>query len=164
MNEVAFIVNKKSKLYENYMAEKVEREKCWELLKKFIKDNIGEHLVDKYLILRRDLALSLTLEGYKQYKDSLKKDKVDEVYLFKKNSQINKLWNKIFDENINGSKLHANRIWYWDYMTHGTYKMFDYKDIVYGYLKGNYELKDSVMTEIKMSEYYKVIEEMENEK
>jgi|GEM_PF-6876737 len=162
MNEVAFIVKEDSELYNNYITEKIEKEKCWELLKEFIKNSMGEEIVDKYIVLGRDLILSLTEKGHKLFQDSVKKDKLEQCYKFKINSQINKLWNKVFDKNIIKENLNANSLWYWDYMNKGIYSMFDYNGKVYGYLNGYCKLKEDDMTEIKMSEYYKIVEEMKD--
>lgn len=58
----------------------------------------------------------------------------------------------------------CNDFWYFDCLMRGKYNLWDYNGEVYGYLESAYELKlTEDMEEIKMSEYYKIIEEIENE-
>ena len=58
----------------------------------------------------------------------------------------------------------CNDFWCFYCLMQGKYNLWDYNGEVYGYLESDYELKViEDMEEIKMSEYYKVIEEIENE-
>lgn len=84
------------------------------------------------------------------------------LYKFKVNSQTQKLWEKEVISKIDIKAYEAIKFWWINCIWSGRYTIWDYNGEVYGMFeaKDNIQLTDD-MEEIKMSEYYKVIEEME---
>lgn len=76
---------------------------------------------------------------------------------------MQKSWNEEVVSKVDFKIINAIRFWYLSFIFQGNYNLWDYEGTIYGYLKntaGNINLAD-YMTEIKMSEYYSVIESME---
>lgn len=87
------------------------------------------------------------------------------LYKFKVKSQTQKRWEQEVINQIDMKAYEALKFWWTECLLFwsGRYTIWDYKNEVYGIL----EAKDGIqltedMEEIKMSEYYKIIEEMEN--
>lgn len=58
----------------------------------------------------------------------------------------------------------AIKFWWINSIWSGRFNLWDYNGEIYGMFEANGDIKlTEDMEEIKMSEYYKVIEEMENE-
>ena len=83
---------------------------------------------------------------------------------FKKNSFINKEWVKRAVGLKNVRK--PSPAWYNNYMMgHSSSRLFDYKGVVYcSFSADQIEMPSDTFTEIKGSEFYKVMEEIENGK
>lgn len=164
MVEVAFKIVKGSKFYNDYFNEKEERRKFHDLAKEFFKNN-GFSLNGKYIQSER-LHIELTDEEQEKYSSQLMKyhDNYG-MCVFKKKSKIQKKWGKEVYNKVDHSKIEKIKFWWLVYISVGSYALWDYEGEIYGYLKNNN--KDSInlpchMEEIKMSEYYRVIEESES--
>lgn len=156
MVEVAFIVNPESELYKNYFIGKEERQRFHDIAREFFAEY---DLLDsgKYH-MGNTLILELSPEKYNEYANQIKKEKIDGMYVFKKNAPMQKEWlNKVVSK-VDFVKFNLNDFWYWDYIKKGRYSMWDVDGILYGYLcdddADEINLYDDEMTRIKMSEYY----------
>ena len=163
MNEAAFIVKEDSNLYKNYFEAKKEKEKFKKLAYEFFKKN--NLLDDKLFNLSGDLYLELTKEQKELYKNQICKNPNSHgLYKFKYKSDMNNKWISEVSSKIDFNTLRLNDVWYWDYISNGKYSMFDYNNVVYGYLLDNNHDEvalDDRVKRIKMSEYWKIKEEIE---
>ena len=162
MREIAFIVKKDSKMYESYMIEKTEKQRFHNFAYDFFeKRDFGKG--DKYILSER-LSLELDSEHIEKYKNQLIADRDDGFSRFKLNSKIQKEWESEVVSKCDMNKLRHNSIWYYDFIYSGSSAMWDYQGQVYGYLSSKHEDIKTCddMKIIKLSEYYKIIEEIEN--
>lgn len=155
--EKAFKVKKDSRLYNNYFISKSEKERFRQLANSFF-DSIGYN--GHYTLTRR-----LMVDQSELFPNELCKTQTREgLYRFKINSPTQKQWEQEVVDKIDMKSCNCNDFWYLDCLMRGKYSLWDYNGEVYGYLESDYELKlTEDMEEIKMSEYYKIIEEIENE-
>lgn len=154
--EKAFKVKKDSRLYNNYFVSKSEKERFRQLANSFF-DSIGYD--GRYTLTRR-----LMVDQSELFPNELCKTQTREgLYRFKINSPTQKQWEQEVVDKIDMKSCNCNDFWYLDCLMRGKYSLWDYNGEVYGYLESDYELKlTEDMEEIKMSEYYRIIEEMEN--
>ena len=160
-NEKAFIAKPDSKLYKDYFIERKENQKFHELALNFFKGlNLSEGR--KYCIGKR-LMVELTEEEYSQYKHQLLKDKKEGLYVFKKNSNLQKAWEINVVSQCNMNYIYLTQFWYWDFISVGSYSLWNDETTLYGYVHSkNGELNiPYYVEEIKLSEYYAKIEEKE---
>lgn len=156
-NEKAFILDKSCKLSKNCMAAQKERNKFHQLAKNFAE----KHFAAKEMTYK----MHSTLICDKEIPGQVCKNKTDGLFRYKKNSDTQKAWEAEVTSQIDFSPLKETSFWYWGLITVGAYNLWSYKDIVYGYLYDKQKepkLPDGA-TEIKMSDYYKIIEELEAE-
>lgn len=112
------------------------------------------------------MGIKLNSEQKERFCEQLKKhDDENGMSVFKKNSYMQKLWNETVTSKVDFKALDATICWYLSFIGRGSYNLWDYNGVLYGYLKDKY--KDDIliadyMTEIKMSKYYSVIEQIEN--
>ena len=161
LNEKAFIVKPDSKLYTNYFIERKEKQKFHELALDFFKRfNLSEG--GKYCINER-LMIELTEEEYSQYKHQLLKDKREGLYVFKKNSTMQKEWELKVVNQCNTNNFYLTSFWSWDFIEAGRYALWNDGVNLYGCVesKGTEPKIPQYAEEIKLSEYYAKIEEME---
>lgn len=86
------------------------------------------------------------------------------LYKFKVNSSTQKRWEQEVISHIDIEAYNAIKFWWMNCIWSGRYTIWDYNGEVYGMFEANEDIKlTDDMEEIKMSEYYKVIEEMEDE-
>lgn len=74
---------------------------------------------------------------------------------------MQKAWNEEVTSKVDFEAIKAIRFWYFNFINHGSCNLWDNNGTVYGYLKDTYKEEIQLadyMTEIKMSEYYSVIE------
>ena len=158
----AFKVKKDSKLYQDYFRSEAERKKFKELGDTFF-DKIGYNgaytlthnlMVEDYL---STLSKFFPNELCK-YADS------NGLYKFKIKSPTQKRWEEEVISKIDMEAYNAIKFWWMNCIWSGRYTIWDYNGEVYGMFeaKGDIKLTDD-MKEIKMSEYYRIIEEMEDE-
>lgn len=164
MKEIAFTVNPDSELYINYFKKKDEKAKFHSLAKKFFEDN---GITGDYKYYQTEfLGIKLNSEQKERFCEQLKKyDDENGMSIFKKNSIMRKLWNETVTSKVDFKVLNATNCWQRRFINYGSYNLWDYNGVLYGYLEDKY--KDDIliadyMTEIKMSEYYSVIEQIEN--
>lgn len=164
MKEIAFVVKQDSEFYNKYFKAKEEKQHFHDLAKIFFEKydliNNAEYYQAEFL------GLKLNAEQKNKFAEQLKKhDDKNGMSIFKKNSPMQKEWNKDVTSKVNFEIIHAINLWYFGFIYCGNYNLWDYNGSIYGYLKDSYkeeiELAD-YMTEIKMSEYYSVIESIES--
>ena len=162
MKEVAFTVKSDSEFYIKYFKAKEEKQKFHDLARTFFEKHdlldSGEYYQTKFL------GLKLNAEQKNKFAKQLKKyDDENGMSLFKKNSKMQKSWNEDVTSNVDFEIIDVIKFWYFGFINHGSYNLWDYNGTIYGYLKDNYneEIKlTDYMMEIKMSEYYSVIESL----
>lgn len=163
MKEIAFTVNKDSQFYKNYFLAKEESQKFNELAKEFFKKhNLFE---TKKYYQTEFLGLELTEEQKALYADQIKKnDDENGMTRFKKRSAMQKSWKEDVASKVDFDVIEKPKFWWFEFITRGSYSLWDHDGVIYGYLKDSYkeEIKlADYMTEIKMSEYYMAIEATE---
>jgi hypothetical protein len=166
MNEIAFKVAPNSKLYENYFAQKEEKQKMHELAMKFFeKHNI---LSEGAYYQTEFLALGLTVEEKERFADQIKKHRDENgLYLFKKKSPMQQDWTNSVVSHVDLQKLRCTKFWYMNFIRFsGSHCLWNDGDDVYGMLKSDSDfgnLPDFIIP-MKMSEYYSLVERLEGEK
>lgn len=164
MKEVAFKVRKDSEFYKKYFEAQEEKKKFKQLAEKFLDENGFQDVKESYMSDR--LMLDLSHEQREKYKNELIKDTNKYgLSCFKMTSQTQKKWKKEVWEKINSKLISNIKLWFWGIISVGKYKLWDYNGDLYGYLLDNEKNEINLpgyMEEMKMSEYYKIIEEYEN--
>lgn len=159
--EKAFKIKKDSKLYQNYFRSEAERKKFKKLGDAFF-DKIGyegSYTLTNNLMVKNNLNTLFKLFPNELCKNANKNG----LYKFKVKSPTQKRWEKEVISQIDMEAYNAIRFWWRNCIWSGRHTIWDYNGEVYGYLESDYELKlTEDMEEIKMSEYYRVIEEIEN--
>ena len=165
MVEQAFIVEKGSKLYEEYFEVKAEKQKMHDLARVFFEkhDLLNDHLGYRMI---EPLALQLTPEQKEKYKSQLKKiEDADGMCYFKKYSPMYQEWLREVASKVNFNIIDQLWCWYWPYISRGRYSLWNHNDELYGYLSDEHREKielSEYMKPIKMSEYYAVKESLQN--
>lgn len=163
MKEIAFIVKKDSEFYNQYFKAKLERQYFHDLARRFFEKHDLMDSAEYYQT--ESLGLKLNTEQKKRFADQLKKhDDENGMSIFKKKSDMQKSWNDEVTSKVNFDVINAMRFWYFPFIYHGSYNLWDDNyGTIYGYLKDIFKEEIGLadyMTEIKMSEYYSVIEEL----
>lgn len=160
--EKAFKVKKDSKLYQDYFRSKTERKKFKEL-GDFFFDKIGYN--GAYTLTRNLMIKNYDSTISKFFPNELCKNANKEgLYKFKINSPTQKHWEEEVISQIDMEAYNAIKFWWMNCIWSGRYTIWDYNGEVYGMFETKNDIKlTKDMEEIKMSEYYKIIEEMENE-
>lgn len=160
--EKAFKIKKDSKLYQNYFRSEAERKKFKKLGDAFF-DKIGyegSYTLTNNLMVKNNLSTLFKLFPNELCKNANK----DGLYKFKVKSPTQKRWEKEVISQIDMEAYNAIRFWWMNCIWSGRYTIWDYNGEVYGMFEAQNDIKlTEDMEEIKMSEYYKIIEEMENE-
>jgi len=161
--EIAFKVNQDSDFYKKYFEAKNEKQKFQDLAILFFEKHGLS--AKKYLQTKR-LCVQMTQEELNKFKtDVLNKTNTVGLQGFKINSELNKIWLQDVYNKINENVLKGVDFWWVGCFNNcGNYSLWDYNKEVYGMLLAN----DKVFlpentTQIKMSEYYKIVEEYNNE-
>ena len=160
MKEVAFIVRPDSEFYNKYFKAKEEKQHFHDLAREFFERH---DLLDNAEYYQTEfLGLKLNAEQKKRFAEQLKKyDDKNGMSLFKKNSAMQKSWNEEVTSKVNFEVIDTIGLWYFGFINQGSYNLWDHNGAIYGYLKDIYKEEIQLadyMTEIKMSEYYFVIE------
>lgn len=152
--EVAFKLSKECDLYKQYMEAEAEREKINELVKVFAMKHFGSEKL-KYRITE-------TLFCDVEFVGQVCKQKSGNLYRYKKNSALQKAWEQEVYGKADFKKTDILHFWYWGLIDRGSYSLWSKNGEVYGYLSSADEsspkLPDGAI-EIKMSEYYRIVEE-----
>lgn len=168
MSEKAFIIKQGSDLYNQYFRAREETLKFNDLAREFN---------NKYNVCKSNrFAISSTLmadmdnEERNRFALEVKKN-LNRFGLtdFKARSETQRRWKEEVANKVDFHVIAEQRGWFFDYVCGGgrwSYNMWHHGDTVYGYLevKGDGEiiLSDD-MEEIKMSDYYKAMEEVKEE-
>lgn len=158
--EKAFKVKKDSKLYQDYFCSEAEKKKFKELGDAFF-DKIGyqgAYTLTHNLMVKNNLS---TLSEY--FPNELCKNaNSNGLYKFKVKSPTQKRWEQEVISQINMQAYEAIKFWWMNCIWSGRYTIWDYNDEIYGMLESKDIKLTEDMEEIKMSEYYRIIEEIEN--
>lgn len=162
MKEIAFVINKNSEFYNEYFKAKEEKQHFHDLARAFFEKN--DLLDNAEYYQTQFLGLKLNSEQKKKFIGQLKKyDDENGMSIFKKNSAMQKAWNEEVTSMVNFDVINSIKFWYFSFISRGSYNLWDCNDSIYGYLKDNHKEEIQLadyMTEIKMSEYYSVIESL----
>lgn len=163
MVEVAFNVIKGSSFYESYFQRKAEKQKFHDYAMAFFRKHDMVESLGYYQ--EEYLAMQLSEEERVRFAPQLKKliDRNDVSY-FKKNSPMYKEWATDVVSKVDMNLIHSGEWWYLPYIGEGTYSLWDYEGVIYGYLedrnKKAIQLTEE-MIQIPLSEYHKVREELQ---
>jgi len=168
MTEKVFQLKKDSDLYNQYMGSKQENKKYAILLKDFLLQYDIKLDETMMFFTSENLSIKLSSENEEKYETSIKKcDNQYGISKFKINSKINKHFKKEVSSKIDFKKIENYRFWWMDYISKGKYRLWHNNENVYGYLSSEYsnDIKlSNDMRELKMSEYYKIIEDIKSTK
>ena len=160
--EKAFKVKKHSKLYKDYFRSEAERKKFKKLGDAFF-DKIGykgSYTLTRNLMVKNNLNTLSDFFPNELYKYA----NSNGLYKFKVKSQTQKCWEKEVISQIDMEAYNAIKFWWMNCIWSGRYTIWDYNGEIYGMFEAKNDIKlTEDMEEIKMSEYYRIIEEMEDE-
>lgn len=166
MTELAFKVDKNSKFYSDYFVQHQEQLKFNDLAKEFFKSR-GLITEGGGYYPSETLSFEISEENLEKYKKQLRKYvNKDGLYTAKKNSKLQKEWNTEVTSKIDFKKLDSMKFWWLSVMNVSSYALWHHEDEIYGklILKSEDFTLPSHFIIIKLSEYYKVIEDSEERK
>ena len=159
--EIAFKVDPKSDFYKKYFDVKAEQQKFHDLARAFFTKN---NLASKGGYYQcESLYCELNEEERKKFASQITKyaDK-NGLTRFRKNSALQKAWTENVVRKIDMKMIDSIKFWWLSYVHCGSYALWDRNGEIYGYLSEkndkNIQTADW-MIQIKMSEYYSVIEQ-----
>lgn len=159
--EVAFKVDHSSEFYKKYFDVKAERQKFHDLARAFFTEH---NLASKGGYYQcESLYCELNEEERKKFANQVTKyaDK-NGLTRFRKNSALQKAWTENVVSQIDMKTIDSIKFWWLCYVHCGSYALWDRNREIYGYLSEkndkNIQTADW-MIQIKMSEYYSVIEQ-----
>jgi hypothetical protein len=160
--EIAFRVKHDSLFYKQYFEAKDEREK----LRKFERPFFEKYGIDGRFYQCKTLGVELTREQREKFADQVRKNPDRKgFYCFKLKSAIEKEWEKTVTNHIDFDRLGLVDLWWFGVISQGIYNLWDADGEIYGYLATeqtkNFE-PEGFMEEIKLSEYYAVMERLKN--
>ena len=160
--EVAFKVKHDSEFYRKYFEAKEEREKFKGLAFPFFE----KHGIDGRFYQSKTLGVKITREQQEKFAGQIRKNPDRHgFYFFKVKSPIEKEWEETVTNHIDFKRLEQVDLWWLFHITQGSYNLCDADGEIYGFLfnkqKGDFKPED-FMEEIKLSEYYAVIEGVKN--
>lgn len=160
---VAFTVDKDSDFAKRYIETKLETQCFRKLANEFFKKH--GFLDSQGYYKSESLVVELTDEQREKFSDQLKKNpNRNGFYVFKVKSQMQKEWEKEVIEKVDFKVLSQMDLWYFDYIHHGSYALWDYEGVIYGCLESRHQREINLpdyFKQIKLSEYYAVIEKVE---
>ena len=151
-----FVVNEDSKLYTDYFAWKNDRSKISDAFKK-VCDKLGFETTEFYLDKSR-LNINPTAKDYATFEHMMKKGSWGE---FKKNSEPSKMWVELVRDIEHFCK--PQLLFYFRSLGHRwRERLFDIDGKLYGTIESDQDVKvPDFVTEIKASEFHKIIEDYE---
>lgn len=162
--EIAFRVKRDSEFYKQYFEAKDERNKFKGLAYPFFE----KHGIDGRFYQSKTLAVKITREDRNKFDGQIKKNPDrNGFYSFYAKSQIEKEWEETVTNNIDFERLELVDLWWFGCIDQGSYNLWDTDGEIYGFLSTKQEKKfepESFMEEIKLSEYYTVIERLKENK
>ena len=160
--EKFFTVNEGSQLYDDYWAWKNSIEPNRKIADDFFK----EFGIESTLFCPSHNVIGIVPtenDKAKFEKQLCSKETNEGLRFFKKNSAINKEWVKRAIEIKNTHK--PSPAWYNNYMGRSSSRLFDYNGVLYcSFSADQIEMSSDIFTEIKGSEFYRIMEEIENGK
>lgn len=160
--EKFYTVNEGSRLYDDYWAW----QNSVEPNRKIANDFFSEVGIESNLYCPFPTRLGIVPtenDKIKFAKQLCSKETNEGLRFFKRNSAINKEWTKRAINLKNVDK--PSPAWYNNYMGHSSSRLFDYNGVLYcSFSADQIEMPSDIFTEIKGSEFYKVLEEIENGK
>lgn len=161
MQKAFKITDQNADLYRKYVAKIEAQETYREEARKFI-DNHG--FKQHYCLLER-LTVDMEPEKAEELKTQLMKERLYGLYRFKKNSTIQKEFEKDVISHVDMRALYSLSHWGFNHVVCGgriRQELWLYDDVLYGKIEANGEINlADFMEEIPMSEYYRIIEELE---
>lgn len=164
MSELAFIVEKGSKVYKDYFTQKAEQTLFQKKAKEFFDNHFGNS-PRKYRMAKQ-LTCSLSEEEQAAYTSQLKQDSAGkELKSFLARSPMNKAWKREVYDCVSDDKLSANEFW-WINLSSSlgcagrmSFSLWDNGNgELYGYFGCQYGIKEINLPDgyrqIKLSEYY----------
>ena len=160
--EKFYTVNEGSSLYEDYWAWRNSIEPN----KKIVNDFFSEFGVEASLYCPGPSRIGIVPtenDKVKFAKQLCSKETNEGLRFFKKTSAIGKEWVKRALNLKNVSK--PSPAWYNNYMGRSSTRLFDYNGVLYcSFSADQIEMPSDTFTEIKGSEFYRILEEIENGK
>lgn len=160
--EIAFKVKRDSEFYRKYFEAKEEREKFKGLAFPFFK----KHGIDGRFYQSKRLGVKIPREQREKFEGQIRKNPDSQgFYFFKVKSPVEKEWEETVTNHIDFKRLEQCDLWWLDHITQGSYNLWDADGEIYGYLLSKHEVSfrpSAFMEEIKLSEYYAVIERLED--
>lgn len=160
--EKFYTVNEGSRLYDDYWAWRNSIEPN----KKIVNDFFSEFGVEASLYCPGPSRIGIVPtenDKVKFAKQLCSKETNEGLRFFKKTSAIGKEWAKRALNLKNVSK--PSPAWYNNYMGRSSTRLFDYNGVLYcSFSADQIEMPSDTFTEIKGSEFYRILEEIENGK
>lgn len=170
--EIAFKCTE-GEFYEKYLQYQEEEQRFINLASEFLVRN--DLTVNKYCV-GSQLAVKFSDGEESKFGNQLKKAKTNGFSEFKVNSTINKKWKAEVWNQADGNLIQRMRQW-WFWITPSPYLsmagrfsccLWEYKGVLYGTLEGEPRKGTEIQLpeffqRIKMSEYYAVLEQSEEE-
>lgn len=160
--EKYFIVTKDASLHDDYFAYKNNDRDISVIAKEFMEQYGIE--AKQYARSSGSFYISATQNDYEKFKPMFKKDKINGLYEFKKNSEIGKAWIELL-KSKDLKVLHKPFIAFeFSKFNGGKYstRLFDIDGVVYLSFDCGYEVDTpDGFKEIKASEFFKIIEDYE---
>ena len=160
--EIAFRVKSDSDFYKKYFNAKEELEKFKGLAYQFFE----KHGIDGRFYLSKNLGVKITREQREKFADQIRKNPDNQgFYYFKMKSPIEKEWEETVTNHIDFERLEQVDLWWLNSISQGSYNLWDADGQIYGFLSTKQEKvfePEAFMEEIKLSEYYEVIERLKD--
>ena len=167
MREKAFIVKPESELYKQYFRDREEMVKF---------NNAARAFNEKYSVcksatfgLSKNLAAEMTREEKKRFSGQIRKrENKWGLSEFMKRSEMQKCWEDEVACKVDFDVISKQRTWFFEYISSGRwqYNMWHHGEVLYGHLASENDSEINLsdeMQEIKMSEYYRIIEIVKEE-
>lgn len=156
--EIAFRVKRDSEFYKKYFEAKEERKKFKDLAYPFFE----KHGIDGRFYQSKTLGVKIEREQREKFAGQIRKNPDRQgFYLFKVNSPVEKEWEETVTNHIDFERLEQCDLWWFCHISQGSYNLWDADGEIYGFLCTKQEKvfePEAFMEEIRLSEYYAVIE------
>lgn len=159
--EISFKVKRDSEFYRKYFEAKEERQKFNRLAFPFFE----KHGIDGRFYQSKTLGVKIPREQTEKFAGQIRKNPDGAgFYFFKLKSPIEKEWEETVTNHIDFERLEQVDLWWLPHITRGSYNLWDADGEIYGFLHnkcGEDFAPEDFMIQIKLSEYYTVIERLE---
>ena len=160
--EIAFKVKHDSEFYNQYYEAKAERTKLKGLAFPFFE----KHGIDGSVYQCKTLGVRIPKEQRLKFEGQIRKNPDRHgFYFFKLKSTIEKECEETVTNHIDFKRLEQVDLWWLNHITQGSYNLWDEDGEIYGFLHNKQEQEfkpEDFMEEIKLSEYYAVIERLKD--